>query len=162
MTLLQPSDIPSRTGINDAITSEIAEHADIADTSGEHYDSGWLTLPGTPGAGITVTQKEYRVKNGFVAIRFTGTLTAGIAVTSTGGMTDILIGTLPAGARPGGGGISASSDFVIELNGATVGGRIFNSGAVNIAHADRTGTAYTLGAAGNPFVCISPAWMISA
>jgi hypothetical protein len=45
MTLLQPSDVPSRSGINNAITSEIAAHASLTNTAGLHYDSGWILIP---------------------------------------------------------------------------------------------------------------------
>lgn len=44
MTLLQPTEVPSREGINNAITSEIADHASTTDINSLHYDSGWVGL----------------------------------------------------------------------------------------------------------------------
>lgn len=60
MTLLQPSDVPSRTGINNAITSEIANHASTTDPSGLHYDSGWVDLPLRAGYVFAGEVPRYR------------------------------------------------------------------------------------------------------
>lgn len=163
MTLLQPLDVPSRTGINNAITSEIEDHADVADTTGDHYDSGWLTLPGAPGAGVTITTKEYRIKSGMVQIRFAGTLAGGgLSVPISGNMTDIHIGDLPAGARPGGGGIASSTAVPVEIGGSVIFALIYNGGSVNLAYADSRNVAYTLGAAGTTVSCISPLYTINS
>lgn len=56
MTLLQGTDVPSRSGINNAIQSTMDEHASTTDAASLHYDSGWILLPlrtGFAGQGET-------------------------------------------------------------------------------------------------------------
>lgn len=162
MTLLQPTDVPSRTGINNAISSEIDLAVRTTDPADQFYDSGWLTLPGTPDAGVSITTKQYRVKNGMVQVRFAGTLTAGISVPVSGNIADIHIGDLPAGARPGGGGMNTSTVLPVEVNGSVMFALIYNGGSINLAYCDRTGATYTFGAATNPLFCNSPLYTINS
>jgi hypothetical protein len=97
MTLLQPSDIPSRTGINNAITSEIGEHADTADTLGEHYDSGWTDIPLRAGYAAMGETPRYRrigravYLRGRVGISGGGNFAANVQV---------VVGDIPANFRP--------------------------------------------------------------
>ena len=162
MTLLQPTDVPSMDGINNAITSEIAEHASTTEIGGPHYDSGWLPLDGVGHENVNWTVRQYRVKNGMVQVRFSGTMNQAFAVSNDGNITDRGVGVLPPGARPGGGGINASAPFPVEIGGHIIHGLVYNGGSVNLAYADRTGAAYNVGAAGTSVVCISPFWSINS
>lgn len=125
-------------------------------------DTGWLPLPGSVGSPLNLTLKQYRVRDGLVQVRFVGSLTAGIPVNSEGNITDIPIGTLPVGVRPGGGGISASARFPVEIQTRVAWMFIYNGGAVNLAFGDRTGSPYTMGAAGDNVNAISPMFTINS
>lgn len=163
MVLLQPTDIPSMDGINDAITSEIAEHSNVpADPTSPHYDSGWLPLTGTPDPNLNLPIREYRIKMGMVQIRFSGTIVNPISVSNTGNFTDQFVGQLPVGARPGGGGINSSTPVAVELAGHIIFALVYNGGAVQLAYADSRNVGYTSGAPGSTIVCISPLFTINS
>lgn len=149
MTLLQPSGVPSMDGINDAITSEDAEHV-----AADHGDTGWLTLPGTPHAALNITA-QYRVRMGMVQVRFAGTLAANIAVGADGNMSEHNIGALPAGARPGGGGMTVSSVLPVEINQQAAFALIYNGGSVNLSFATKMTGGYTF-TSGSAIQCNSP------
>lgn len=119
-------------------------------------DTGWLNLGGSVGSGITLTERQYRVRGGMVQVRFAGTLTAAISVPTSGNIGDIAIGTLPAGALPGGGGISAIAPFPVDIGGVIAHAYIYNGGSIAIANAESRGATYPLGAAGTEVSGVSP------
>lgn len=97
MTLLQPTDTPSRTGINNAITSEIANHASTTNVASQHYDSGWQVLTlraGYQGQGET---PRYRRIGDVVHImgRIQPNPAGNFPVTAA-----VPVADLPAGFRP--------------------------------------------------------------
>lgn len=162
MTLLQPTDVPSMDGINNAITSEIADAVSTTDPSDQFYDSGWLELPGTPDAGFQNVEKQYRIKDGTVQVRLRGALSAALAVSASGNIADMPIGALPAGTRPGSGGFSATACFPIEIGGVTAHVFIYNGGTVNLATVESRGANYNLGGVGTGWSGISPTYIINA
>lgn len=95
MTLLQPSGVPSRSSINNAITSEIGAHASTTDTTGQHYDSGWITLPLRAGFQTSSETPQYRKIGKIVYLR--GRIAPTSGTFSTGGSP---VADLPAGFRP--------------------------------------------------------------
>jgi hypothetical protein len=95
MALLQATDVPSRTGINAAITSTVDDHADPADASGEHYDSGWITLPLRSGFSISGETPMYRKIGHVIYLR--GRVAASSPTWST---ANVPFADIPAGFRP--------------------------------------------------------------
>ena len=123
MTLLQPSGVPSRTAINNAITSEIANHASLTDVNGLHYDSGWIDIPLRAGFSTSGEAPRYRRigRQVFLRGRVAGTFAAG---------NTYVIGDVPAGFRP-------NPLILFPLagsNAATSGGRLWvdTTGQVNV------------------------------
>jgi len=155
MTLLQPLDVPSRTAINEAITSEIADHV-----ATDHGDTGWLTLPGTPHAALNIVA-QYRVRMGMVQVRFAGTLNSAIAVAADGNMPEHGVGVLPSGARPGGGGMTVSTVLPVEISQQIAFALIYNGGSVNLAFATKLTGGYSF-AAGSSIQCNSPLLTINS
>lgn len=109
----------------------------------EFSDTGWLDIPATGRtASLGVTTAKYRVLNGMVQVQGAGVFTATYSIDTSGGAADWTIGVLPAGAKPGGLGIStwiqgegpSQSDIRIA---------IYNGGTVTLAGADGRGTAYS-------------------
>lgn len=96
MALLQPTDVPSRTGINAAISSTVDEHADPLDAAGEHYDSGWQTLVLRANFGISGETPMYRRIGNVIYLRGRVIPTSGNWTTGNTAFADI-----PAGFRPG-------------------------------------------------------------
>lgn len=60
MALLQATDVPSRMGINNAITSTMDAHDSSVDTASQHYDSGWIALPLRAGFALSGETPRYR------------------------------------------------------------------------------------------------------
>lgn len=125
-------------------------------------DTDWLDLTGTVGAGISLTARQYRVFNGMVQVRFIGALTGALAVPANGNIGDIPIGTLPAGSRPGGGGMSAASQFTMEISGTPATASIYPGGGIAIAYVDSRNVAYSLGASGTAISGNSPLYSINS
>lgn len=125
MTLLQPTDVPSRNGINNAITTEIGDHADTLDTTGEHYDSGWILLPLRAGFTFSGENPMYRKISHTIYLRGRVARTSG---TWTTGNT--AIGDLPAGFRPS----TSNILFATVIGSPGVAGRMFvtSAGVVNV------------------------------
>lgn len=123
MTLLQPTDVPSRSGINNAISSEIAAHASTTDPNGPHYDSGWIDIPLRGGFSASGETPRYRRvgRQVFLRGRVGGTFAAG---------NTYIVGDVPAGFRP-------NPLILYPLGGssaATSGGRFWidTSGQINV------------------------------
>ena len=96
MTLLQPTDVPSRSGINNAITSEIANHASTTDPVGQHYDSGWILLPLRANFATSGETPMYRRIGSVIYLR--GRVMCTGAQTWTTG--NVPFADIPAGFRP--------------------------------------------------------------
>lgn len=161
MTLLQPTEVPSRAGINNAITSEIADAVSTTDPSDQFYDSGWLDIPDTGrNASLGVTTAQYRIKNGMVQFQGSGVLTASYSVGSEGNGSDWKVGDVPAGARPGGMGISTwflgEGPSQIALHWV-----VYNGGAFNLGGADARGAAYSI-PSGSAWQCMSGLYIINS
>lgn len=92
MTLLQPSETPSRTGINNAISSEDAAHV-----AAMHADSGWIDVTFRTGFESVAEALRYRRIGHDIYLRGRVGRTGGAAFAA--GSTYI-IGDLPAGFRP--------------------------------------------------------------
>jgi hypothetical protein len=99
-----------------------------------------------------------------VQVRFAGTLTATLSVPVSGNISDIAIGTLPAGALPGGGGISAISPFPVDIGGVIAHAYIYNGGSIAIATVEARGGTdpYNLGANGTAVTGISPLFTVNS
>jgi hypothetical protein len=97
MTLLQPTDVPSRAGINNAITTEIAAHASTTDPNGPHYDSGWIDIPLRANRQASGEVPRYRRVGRQVFLR--GRVAKTDATNFAANVQDT-IGDLPAGFRP--------------------------------------------------------------
>lgn len=112
MTLLQPNDVPSMDGINDAITSEIFAHADPGDPAGPHYDSGWINLPLRANM-VGIEGPRYRRIGKIVSIR------GRLYKSDTGfqASTTTPIGDLPVGFRPEGITMYALSGTSVSIVG---------------------------------------------
>lgn len=95
MALLQASDVPSRTGINNAITTTVDDHADTTDTIGEHYDSGWQTLVLRANFALSGETPMYRKIGHTIYLRGRVVPTSGTWTTGNTPFADI-----PAGFRP--------------------------------------------------------------
>jgi len=113
MTLLQPSDVPSRTGINNAITTEISNHSTEVNTASLHYDSGWVTIPlratFNPSGETPMVRRIGKMV--YMRGRIGGTITAGGTV---------IVGDIPAGFRP-----STLSMFAVAGSDANAAGRFW-------------------------------------
>jgi hypothetical protein len=95
VTLLQPTDVPSMAGINNAITSKIADAVSTTDPSDQFYDSGWLTLQLRAGFQTSSETPQYRKIGHVVYLR--GRIAPTSGTFSTGGSA---VADLPAGFRP--------------------------------------------------------------
>lgn len=113
MTLLQPSGVPSRTAINNLVTSEIANHASTTDPLGLHYDSGWVAIPLRATFSASGETPSVRRIGSAVYLRgrIGGTITAGGTV---------IVGDIPAGFRP-----STLSMFAVSGSDANAAGRFW-------------------------------------
>lgn len=123
MALLQPTDVPSRSGINNAIQSMMDAHASTTDPNSQHYDSGWIDIPYRPGFSTSGEAARYRRigRQVFIRGRVAGTFAAG---------NTYIIGDVPAGFRP-------NPLILFPLagsNAATSGGRLWvdTSGQINV------------------------------
>lgn len=118
MTLLQPSDVPSRTGINNVVTSEIANHASLTDVNGLHYDSGWIDIVFRTGFTFSGEMVRYRRigRQVFVRGRVARTPAANFVAN-----TQYIIGDLPANFRPN----PLIMFAVAAANGTQSGGRFW-------------------------------------
>lgn len=127
MTLLQPGDVPSRTGINNAITTEIANHASTTNPASLHYDSGWIDIALRSGFAASGEFPRYRRIGSVVYLR-------GRVAPSGGGNfvanAQVIIGDIPAGFRPN----PLVAFAVAGSNGTLSGGRFWidTSGQVNM------------------------------
>lgn len=101
MTLLQPTDTPSRTGINNAITSEIADHASLTDPLSLHYDTGWVLVPVADPLLVAYPGRAPAVRRVGKIVQFTGSYNPAAPGTIPAGATTYAFGNLPAGFRPG-------------------------------------------------------------
>jgi hypothetical protein len=144
MTLLQPSGVPSRTAINNAITSEIANHASTTDTNSQHYDSGWVEL--APAAGFTATFMQLRRIGKEVRIR--GEI-KGPSLGNIPAGTNAIIANMPGGFTP-----SSRSHvwMAAPQNPASAQVRMFANpgGGLQLIH---NGTA-------SPYVSLMTTWLI--
>lgn len=125
MTLLQPTDVPSRTGINAAIQSTMDAHTSLTDTVGLHYDSGWITLVLRSGFQLSGETPMYRRIGSVIYMRGRVARTSGTWTTTTTAVAD-----LPAGFRP-----STSNILYATIIGSPgVAGRMFisSAGVVNV------------------------------
>lgn len=160
MTLLQPSDVPSMGGINDAITSEIADHASLTNPAGPHYDSGWVTYPKV-GAAASMANivLEYRIRNRFIEWRTSGATAADIPVPPSGDLANQNITTgIPSTMRPGIG----SWMWIISIGPAAFL-QLTSGGTLTLSAADGRGgvtnPAYTI-PSGFTFVSTSSAFAL--
>lgn len=96
MALLQPSDVPSRTGINAAITSTVDAHASTTDVNGLHYDSGWIDVTFRTGFTWSGEAVRYRRIGRMIYIRGRVAPTAG----SFAAGSSQIVADIPAGFRP--------------------------------------------------------------
>lgn len=137
MALLQPGDVPSRTGINNAITSEIANHASVANPASLHYDSGWIAIPLRLGFQTSGETPSYRKIGSIVYLR--GRLIPNSGTFSTGGNA---IGDLPAGFRPA----VANEVFATTWGTTPVMGRFFigSGGAITVDPVSATADAVAI------------------
>ena len=123
MTLLQPSDVPSREGINNAITSEIGKAISTTDPASQFYDTGWFDVPLRTGYVSVGEVVRYRrigrqvFMRGRVA-RENGTVFAANSQQA--------VGDVPAGFRPnpliafaiaGSDGTNSGGRFWIDVSG---------------------------------------------
>lgn len=127
MTLLQPSDVPSRTGINNAITTEIAAHASTTDPAGPHYDSGWIDIPLRAAYVTSGETPRYRRIGRSVYLRGRLAPSGGGAFAAN---ATVIVGDVPVGFRP-------NPLHVFALAGSTgtlSGGRFWvdTSGQINV------------------------------
>lgn len=125
---LQPTDVPSRAGIQAAIDEAVDNHASTTDALGEHYDSGWLTLTlrgGFTGSAGEIPQIRRVGKIVSIRGRLTGTMNVG---TST-------VADVPGGFAP-----SVLNMWARAENSATNNGRMWVGGAgtVNVSPAANT------------------------
>lgn len=97
MTLLQPTDIPSREGINDAITSEIAE---LFAVGGSLHDTGWDPFTGFAAGFVSFDETSNKVmirqKGNRVYLRGLVKRTSGAVI----GSGNVTVATIPAGLTP--------------------------------------------------------------
>lgn len=126
MALLQPGDVPSRSGINNAITSEIANHASLTDVNGLHYDSGWIDIPLRAGYTSSGEVPRYRRIGRQVFLRGRLAPTAGTFAANV----QVVVGDLPANFRPN----PLTVWALAGSSGTLSGGRwwVDTTGAINI------------------------------
>lgn len=128
MALLQPTDVPSRSGINNAITGVMDDHIDPADPVGLHYDSGWINIPLRSGYTFSGETPAYRRIGSVIYMR-------GRVIRTTAGnwtTSSQAIGDLPAGFRP-----STTNILFAEVIGTAAAasmGRMFvtSAGVINV------------------------------
>lgn len=134
MTLLQPTEVPSRTGINNAITSEIADHASTTAPASQHYDSGWQTLTLRAGFQTSSETPQYRKIGVMVYLR--GRIAPTSGSFSTGGSP---VADLPAGFRP----TTANEVWATAFGINAIMGRFFigSGGALTVDPASATADA---------------------
>lgn len=124
MALLLGTDVPSRSGINNAIQSTMDEHASTTTSTSLHYDSGWIALPLRAGFVVSGETPRYRRIGDIVFIM-------GRIAPSGGGnfaTGQYAVADLPAGFRP------TIGLVMFPLMGSTGGaGRLWydTSGVVN-------------------------------
>lgn len=125
MALLQPSDVPSRSGINAAITSTMDDHSSLTNPTGLHYDSGWVLLPLRTGFQSNGETPMYRRIGSIIFMR--GRV-ARISGTWTTGNT--AVADLPAGFRPS----TSNILYATTIGSPGVPGRMFitSAGVVNV------------------------------
>ena len=126
--LLQPTDVPSRSGINAAITSTMDDHTSLTNPNGLHYDSGWINIVLRSGYQSSGETPAYRRIGSVIYMR-------GRVLRTTAGnwtTTAVAVGDLPAGFRP-----STSNILFAEVIGSAAAasmGRMFvtSSGVINV------------------------------
>lgn len=125
MALLQPTDVPSRSGINNAITGVMDDHIDPADPVGLHYDSGWILLPLRAGFTFSGENPMYRRLGNVIYMRGRVARTSGNWTTG-----NTAIGDLPAGFRPS----TSNILYATTIGSPGVAGRMFitSAGVVNV------------------------------
>lgn len=145
MALLQPTDVPSRSGINNAITSTMDEHTDPTDPTGLHYDSGWILIPLRAGFTFSGENPMYRRLGNVIYLRGRVATTASTFTTAT-----VAVGDLPAGFRPS----TSNVVFATTSGSPGVGARFFvtSAGVINVNLL--AGVAATNG--GVPLSCAFP------
>jgi hypothetical protein len=97
MALLQPSDVPSMAGINNAITSTVDAHASTTDVNGQHYDSGWIDVVLRTGYVFSGEVPRYRRIGRQVFLR--GRVARSPAINFIAN-NQYIVGDLPANFRP--------------------------------------------------------------
>lgn len=125
MALLQGTDVPSRAGINAAITSTMDDHTDPNDPLGLHYDSGWILLPLRAGFTFSGENPMYRRLGNVIYMRGRVARTSGNWTTG-----NTAIGDLPAGFRPS----TSNILYATTIGSPGVAGRMFitSAGVVNV------------------------------
>lgn len=125
---LQPSDVPSRSGIQAAIDEAVDDHASTTDAAGDHYDSGWINIPLRSGFTFSGETPAYRRIGDVIYMR-------GRVVRTTAGnwtTSSTSIGDLPAGFRPSTSNILFA--HVIGSGASASNGRMFvtSAGVINV------------------------------
>lgn len=92
---LQPTDVPSRAGIQAAIDEAVDNHADEAVPGDPHYDSGWIAVPLTAGWGGSLSIRRI---GSICYLR--GQIDNGPSSTTVPVSSGTTIATAPAGFRP--------------------------------------------------------------
>lgn len=125
MALLQPSDVPSRAGINAAITSTMDDHTDLNDPAGLHYDSGWILLPLRAGFQFSGENPMYRRIGSIIFMRGRVSRISGTWTTGNTPVAD-----LPAGFRPS----TSNILYLTSIGASTIPARMFitSAGVVNV------------------------------
>lgn len=108
-----------------------------------HADTGWVEM--TAASGITKTTGAYRIVNGVCYVRGQWAYNAAQAVSTTGGMTDVLLTSLPVGARPL---VHHFTTFWLQSAVQGIGYVSSSDGGIRVQAADARGTAYSLSAGG--------------
>lgn len=122
---LQPSGVPSRSAIQNAIDEAVDVHASTTDTIGLHYDSGWVLLPLRAGFQANGETPMYRRIGSIIFMRGRVSRTSGNWTTSNTAVAD-----LPAGFRPS----TSNILYATTIGSPGVGGRMFvtSAGVVNV------------------------------
>jgi len=124
---LQPSDVPSRSGIQAAINEAVDDHASTIDPLSQHYDTGWQPIPPRAGYQTSGETPQYRRIGEIVLVR--GRVQPNPAGNFTADAT-VIVADLPAGARPG----ALTMWPVAGSTAATSGGRFWfaTNGSINV------------------------------
>lgn len=105
-------------------------------------DTQWQTITvSTPEITGTL---QYRRKNDHISTRMNLALAGNLAVPISGNISDITLGVLPVGFRPGGNGMSATHYFSVDASGIIAHVGIYAGGTVSITNVESRGVAYTL------------------